>query len=80
MQGFIGIGDQGDEHAEDHIDEECYEDVEIDLGENKRRHRDMRHFLVSRIHVVTIDKREETLRGDRRVTELRGCVCGWVHV
>jgi len=34
MQGFIGIGDQGDEHAEYHIDEERYEDVKVDLGEN----------------------------------------------
>ena len=34
MQGFIGIGDQGDEHTEYHIDEERYEDVEVDLGEN----------------------------------------------
>ena len=72
MQGLVGVGDQGDEHGQHHIDEQSDEDIEVDFGEDVGSSGCCGHSLVSSKHVVPIDKGEQTLRGHKGVTELEG--------
>ena len=72
VECLIGVWDERDEDREDHIDEQRNEDIEVDLGENPGSIRWIRHHDIGVVHVITIDKGEETLRGDARSSELYG--------
>ena len=60
-QRLIGVGDEGDEDRKNNVDEEANEDVQVDLAEDKSWGGDLRHSLVSGIHVITIDQCKQTV-------------------
>ena len=61
LDGFIGVGDEGDEEAEHHVDEEGDEWVEVDPAEQPHQVRLVPHGFEGSVHVVPVDEREETL-------------------
>lgn len=62
LDGAVGVGDDGDEKAEDHVDEERYEAVEVDPAEDPNQAALLLHVLEGGEHVVPVDQREQTLR------------------
>ena len=64
LDGVVGAGDERDEEAEHHVDEQADEGVQVELGEQPdqaaaallRLHRRERHE-----HVIAVDEREEAL-------------------
>jgi len=62
LDGLVGIGDEGDEEAEHHVDEEGDEGVEVDAAEQPQHVRLVPHLLEGGVHVVAVDQREEALR------------------
>ena len=56
MQCLVGIRDEGDEDREDDVDEQSYEDVEVDFGEDPGSLGRLRHHGVRVEHVVTVDQ------------------------
>lgn len=61
LDGVIGVGDEGDEEAEDHVDEEGDEGVEVDPAEGPHQLALLLHVLEGGEHVVPVDQREQTL-------------------
>lgn len=61
LDGVIGVGDECDEKAEDHVDKEWHEGVEVDSAEHPHQAVLLLHVLKSGKHVVSIDQREQTL-------------------
>lgn len=61
LDGLIGIGDEGDEEAEHHVDEERDEGVEVESAEQPHHVALVSHVQEGGIHVISIDQREETL-------------------
>lgn len=59
--GAVGVGDECDKKAEDHVDEERYEAVEIDPAEDPNKAALLLHVLKGGKHVVPVDQREQTL-------------------
>lgn len=62
LDGGVGVGDDGDEEAEDHVDEERYEGVEVDPAENPNKAALLVHVLKGGEHVVPVDEGEQALR------------------
>lgn len=62
LDGGVGVGDDGDEKAEDHVDEERYEGVEVDPAENPDKAALLGHVLKGGEHVVPVDEGEQALR------------------
>lgn len=61
LDGVIGISDKGDEEAEDHVDEERDEGVEVDSAEKPHQVTLLLHVLEGGIHVISVDQREQAL-------------------
>lgn len=61
LDGVIGVCNEGDEEAEDHVDEEWNEGVEVDPAENPHEHAFLLHVLEGGEHVVSINEWEQTL-------------------
>lgn len=61
LDGVVGVGDEGDEEAEDHIDEERDKGVEIDPAEHPHQLALLLHVLEGGVHVVAIDQGEQAL-------------------
>lgn len=62
LDGAVGVRDDGDEEAEDHVDEERYEAVEVDPAKDPNQAALLLHVLEGGEHVVSVDQREQTLR------------------
>lgn len=58
---LIGVGNEGDEQAEHHIDEEGDEGVEVKSAEKPHHVTLVSHPQESGVHVVAIEEREEAL-------------------
>lgn len=61
LDGVVGVGDDCDEEAEDHVDEERHKAVEVDSAENPHEAALLLHVLEGGKHVVSVDQREEAL-------------------
>ena len=75
LDGLVGVGDEGDEEAEHHVDEEGDEGVEVDSAEQPHQVRLVPHGFEGGVHVVAVDEREETLRHLVQGSELEGDAC-----
>ena len=62
LDGVVGVGDDGDEEAEDHVDEERDKSIEVDPAEHPHHAALLLHVLKGGKHVIPVDQREETLR------------------
>ena len=71
MQCPIGVLNERDEDREYHINEQSYEDIEVDLGEDEDKCRRIGCQTVRCKHVITIDEGEETFRCDKKCTKLQ---------
>lgn len=72
LNGFVGAGDEGDEEAEDHVDEEADEGVEVDLAEEPDQIAVLLHLGEGDEHIVPVDEGEEALGYHGKGAEL-----GW---
>lgn len=72
LDGLVGAGDEGDEEAEDHVDEEADEGVQVDLAEEPHQVTVLLHLGEGDEHIVPVDEREEALRHHGKGAEL-----GW---
>lgn len=70
LDGVIGVRDDCDEEAEDHVDEERYEGVEVDPAEDPNQAALVLHVLEGGIHVVPVDQGEQALRHRVQGSEL----------
>lgn len=61
LDGVVGVGDDCDEKAEDHVDEERDKGVEVNSAENPHQAALLLHVLKGGIHVVSVDERKQTL-------------------
>lgn len=61
LDGFVGVCDDCDEKAEDHVYEEGDKGVEIDSAVNPHQAALLLHVLEGGKHVVSVDQREQTL-------------------
>lgn len=61
LDGVIGVGNDGDEEAEDHVDEERHKSVEVDPAESPHQAALLLHVLKGGEHVISVDQREQTL-------------------
>ena len=60
LDGVVGVGDEGDEEAEDHVDEERNKGVEVDPAESPHQAALLLHVLKGGEHIVSVDQREQT--------------------
>lgn len=60
LDGVVGVGDDGDEEAEDHVDEKRHKGVEVDPAESPHQAALLLHVLKGGEHVVSVDQREQT--------------------
>ena len=72
LDGLVGAGDEGDEEAEDHVDEEADEGVQVDLAEEPHQVAVLLHFGEGNEHIVPVDEGEEALGHHGKGSEL-----GW---
>lgn len=61
LDGLVGVGNEGDEEAEHHIDEEGDEGVEVKSAEKPHHVTLVSHPPESGVHVIAIEEREEAL-------------------
>lgn len=61
FDGFVGVGDESDEQAEHHVDEERDEGVEVESAEQPHHVAFVSHPQKGAKHVVPVDEREEAL-------------------
>lgn len=61
LDGLVGVGDESDEEAQHHVDEERDEGVEIEPAEKPDHVALVSHLEEGSIHVVPIDQWEQTL-------------------
>lgn len=61
LDGVVGVGDDCDEEAEDHVDEERHKGVEVDSAEDPHHAALVHHVLEGGKHVVSVDQREQAL-------------------
>lgn len=61
LDGLIGVGNEGDEEAEHHIDEEGDEGVQVKSAEKPHHVTLVSHPQESGVHVVAVEEREEAL-------------------
>ncbi len=59
LDGLIGAGNESDEEAEHHVNEEGDEGVEVDSAEQPHHVALVPHLQEGGVHVVPIDEREE---------------------
>lgn len=71
LDGVVGVGDDCDEKAEDHVDEERHEGVEVNPAEDPHHAALVLHVLEGGKHVVPVDQGEQTLRHRVQGAELR---------
>lgn len=62
LDGAVGVSDDCDKKAEDHVDEEWYKAVEVDPAEDPNKAALLLHVIKGGKHVVPVDQREQTLR------------------
>lgn len=62
LDGGVGVGDDRDKKAEDHVDEERHKGVEIDPAENPNKAALLVHVLKGGKHVIPVDQGEQALR------------------
>lgn len=62
LDGGVGVGDDRDKKAEDHVDEERHKGVEIDPAENPNEAALLVHVLKGGKHVIPVDQGEQALR------------------
>lgn len=62
LDGVIGVSDDCDEKAEDHVDEERDKGIEVDSAEDPHQAALPLHVLEGGIHVISVDQGEQTLR------------------
>lgn len=60
LDGGVGVGDDRDEKAEDHVDKERYKGVEIDPAENPNQAALLLHVFEGGKHVIPVDQGEQT--------------------
>lgn len=56
LDGFIGVSDDCDEKAEDHVDEERDKCIEVNSAENPNQAAFLLHVFKGGKHVVSIDQ------------------------
>lgn len=61
FDGFIGVGDESDEQAEHHVDEEGDEGVKVESAEKPHHVALVSHPQEGGVHVIPIDEREKAL-------------------
>lgn len=61
LDGFVGVSDESDEQAEQHVDEKRDEGVEVESAEKPHHVAFVFHPQKGAEHVVPIYEREETL-------------------
>lgn len=61
LDGVIGVCDDCDEKAEDHVDEERDKGIEVDPAEDPHQATLLLHVLKGGKHVVSVDQGEQTL-------------------
>lgn len=61
LDGLVGVGNEGDEEAENHVDEEGDEGIEVKSAEKPHHVTLVSQPQESGVHVITIDEREEAL-------------------
>lgn len=61
LDGVIGVGDERDKKAKDHVDEERHKGVEVDPAEDPNQAALLLHVLEGGKHVVSVDQGEQTL-------------------
>lgn len=71
LDGVVGVGDDCDEKAEDHVDEERHKGVEVNPAEDPHHAVLVLHVLEGGKHVVSIDQGEQALRHRVQGAELR---------
>lgn len=62
LDGLVGVGNQRDEEAEHHVDEDGDEGVEVKSAEKPHRVTCVSHTQEGAVYVVAIDERKEALR------------------
>lgn len=62
LDGVVGVSDDRDEKAEDHVDEERHKGIEVDSAEHPHQAALLLHVTEGGKHVVTVDQGEQTLR------------------
>lgn len=71
LDGVVGVGDDCDEEAEDHVDEERHKGVEVNPAEDPHHAVLALHVLEGGKHVVPVDQGEEALGHGVQGAELR---------
>lgn len=71
LDGVVGVGDDRDEKAEDHVDEERHKGVEVNPAEDPHHAVLVLHVLEGGKHVVSVDQGEEALGYSVQGPELR---------
>ena len=61
LDGVVGVCDDCNKKAEDHVDEERDEGIEVDSAENPHQAALLLHVLKGGEHVVSVDQRKQTL-------------------
>lgn len=56
LDGVVGVGDDCDKKAEDHVDEERHKGVEVDPAKNPHQSALLLHVLEGGKHVVSVDQ------------------------
>lgn len=62
LDGLVGAGDQSNEEAEDHVDEEADKSIQVELAKEPHQVAVLLHCGKGHKHVVPIDEGEEALR------------------
>lgn len=62
LDGVVGVSDDCDEKAEDHVDEERDKGIKVNSAENPHQAAFLLHVFKGGKHVVSIDQGEQTLR------------------
>lgn len=61
LECVVCVCDDGDEQAEDHVNEERHEGIDVHSAENPHQAALLLHVLEGGEHVVSVDQREQTL-------------------
>lgn len=70
LDGLVGVGDERDEEAEHHVDEDGDEGVEVEPAEKPHRVTLVSHPQEGVVHVVAIDERKEARHHFGRCSKL----------
>lgn len=61
LYGIVGVSDDCDEKAEDHVDKERDKGIEVNSAENPHQAAFLLHVFKGGKHVISIDQGEQTL-------------------